>query len=206
MRDYSCLVSDHRRYFEQPFGLDPWGRPRSAPEPRAAEPPAADDDQVHALEAQVASQREQLEQRDQEVRVLTVRAHEAENELEQAKARIQREAARELEQRKRSILGSLLEVIDDLDRALAAGRGDAGDRGLLEGVELVRQSFLRKLEQLGVEHEPAAGQPFDPQRHEAVASVPVTDPDRRGQVVAVLREGYRVGDQVLRPAHVAVGV
>jgi molecular chaperone GrpE len=180
-------------------------QPQPAPEPPAPADPVADE-RVRELEAEVAGLRAQLEERAGEARLLTARAQEAETELEQAKARIQREAGREVEQRTRSILGGMLEVLDDLDRAIAAGQSGDGDRGLREGVELVRQGFLRKLGRLGVEHEPAAGQKFDPQRHEAVSSLPVTDPDQRGTVVAVLREGYRIGDQVLRPAHVVVGV
>lgn len=186
-----------RRAHEQ--ASDPYARAPAPPAP----PPT--DERVGELEEQVAILRDQLEQRDQETRTLTVRAHTAETELENAKARIEREAARELEQRKRSILAGMLEVMDDLDRAIAAGRSEAGGSGLLHGVELVRQGFLRRLEQLGVEHDPAAGSAFDPQRHEAVSSVPVADPARRGTVMAVLREGYRIGDSVLRPASVVVG-
>ena len=49
------------------------------------------------------------------------------------------------------------------------------------------------------------GERFDPQRHEAIALVPVTDPAQDGQVIDVMREGYLIGDEVLRPAAVAVG-
>jgi molecular chaperone GrpE len=68
----------------------------------------------------------------------------------------------------------------------------------------VRRQFLGKLEGMGVRRIEADGQPFDPALHEAVTAVPVSDADRDGQVVGVIRQGYRINDEVLRPAAVAV--
>ena len=62
-----------------------------------------------------------------------------------------------------------------------------------------------RLGQLGVTHAPALGQKFDPVRHEALAMVPVADPALDGRVIDVMREGYLIGDDTLRPAGVAVG-
>jgi len=50
----------------------------------------------------------------------------------------------------------------------------------------------------------AMDQPFDPTRHEAATMVPVTDPAQDGIVVGVIRQGYAIGEDVLRPAVVAV--
>jgi molecular chaperone GrpE len=100
----------------------------------------------------------------------------------------------------------MLEVLDNLDRAIASAQA-AGtpDSALLQGVELVRRQFLAKLESLGVQRIESAGQPFDPSIHEAVTMVPAASGDQDGVVVGVIRPGYRIGDQVLRPAAVAVG-
>ena len=49
------------------------------------------------------------------------------------------------------------------------------------------------------------GEPFDAARHEAVTTTPVADPSQEGVVIAVLKEGYAIGDEVLRPASVVVG-
>src|SRR5438477_585174 len=51
----------------------------------------------------------------------------------------------------------------------------------------------------------ARGEPFDAERHEAVTTAAVTDPAQDGLIVAVVREGYAIGDEVLRPASVVVG-
>jgi molecular chaperone GrpE len=130
------------------------------------------------------------------------------DEFEQAKGRIRREVGREVERGRRAVLTELLDVLDNLDRAIgSARRSDAPDevQGLARGVELVREQFRAKLEAFGVMLVPASGQPFDAARHEAVSIVPVTDPTQDGIVVAVIREGYAIGDDLLRPASVVVG-
>jgi molecular chaperone GrpE len=75
---------------------------------------------------------------------------------------------------------------------------------LLQGVAMVRDLFVSKLEGLGVARVEALGTRFDPRRHEALTVVPVEDPGSDGEVVSVIREGYRIGDDILRPAAVAV--
>jgi molecular chaperone GrpE len=132
-------------------------------------------------------------------------------EFEEVKARMRREAAREVERARRAVLGELLDVVDNLDRAIAACRDPAGFsaseavENVARGVELVRDQFLAKLEAFGVSRVPALGQPFDALRHEAVTTAPVEHPSQDGMVLAVVKEGYAIGDELLRPASVVVG-
>ena len=127
------------------------------------------------------------------------------SEFEATRTRLRREVARDVEREKRAILESFLEVSDNLDRAVEAGRQAATGDALLSGVELVRELLQSTLARHGVARIEAAGQPFDPTLHDAVATVPVTEPERDGAVVEVIKPGYAVGDDVLRPASVAVG-
>jgi molecular chaperone GrpE len=129
----------------------------------------------------------------------------ASTEFEQARVRGRREVAREVERGRRTLLVDLLEVIDNLDRALdaAESRADAGP--LLQGVRMVRDQFLSKLEGYGVREIEAIGQRFEPTLHEAVSVVPVDASELDDHVAGVVRRGYRIGDDVLRPAQVAVG-
>ena len=101
------------------------------------------------------------------------------------------------------MLVSFLEVLDNLDRAIEAATDRTGDP-LVHGVSLVRQQFLSTLESLGVQRLDPLGQPFDPTRHEAVATLPVTATAPEGHVAGVVRPGYLMGEEVLRPAMVAV--
>jgi molecular chaperone GrpE len=124
-------------------------------------------------------------------------------EFEQARIRLRREGSREADRAKRALLADLLDVLDNLDRAI----GSATDRSspLLRGVELVRDQFLGKLESFGVSRLEAIGQPFDANRHEALSTEPVSDPSQDGVVIRVVKEGYAIGDDLLRPASVIVG-
>ena len=178
-----------------------WARGESADAP-VDEPVERKPTVVEDLEQRLADSAEQLQAVLSEHRRAT-------EEFEQVKVRIRREVARDVERGRRGVLVELLEVLDNLDRAIAAARTttagtDAAD-SLLRGVELVRAQFLAKLESFGVVRVPAVGLPFDPQIHEALSMAPVPDPSQDGIVVAVVREGYAVGDELLRPASVVVG-
>jgi molecular chaperone GrpE len=133
------------------------------------------------------------------------RAEHAHAEIEAAAKRLAIASAKELEQRTRKLLESFLPVVDDLDRGIAAARQHAESADVVIGLELVRRSMLTRLGQFGVTHAPALGEAFDPQRHDAVAVVPVSDPAQDGRVIDVMREGYLIGEDTLRPAGVAVG-
>ena len=81
------------------------------------------------------------------------------------------------------MLAELLDVVDNLDRAIDAARSNAAAGRidtLLQGVDMVRRQFLAKLEGFGVTRIEAAGQPFDPPLHEAITTVPAASPDQDG--------------------------
>jgi molecular chaperone GrpE len=136
-----------------------------------------------------------------ELHDLLVKYRGASEEFDQARARLRKELSKDVERGRRSLIVSFLEVLDNLDRALDA----AGDRtdSFVQGVALVRQQFLTTLEGLGVTRLEPMGQPFDHARHEAVATVATSDRPS-GTVVGVVKPGYAIGDEVLRPAQVAV--
>jgi len=176
------------------------------PDAESDTPDSADDRRerkptvVEELEQQLTRSNEQLQA------VLTEHRRAAE-EFEQVKLRLRRDTAREVERGRRTVLAEMLDVMDNLDRALAAARGSGPGTTstLLRGVELVREQFLGKLEGFGVQLLPALHSPFDPQVHEAVSMTPVADPAMHGVVIAVAAEGYVIGDELLRPASVVVG-
>lgn len=145
----------------------------------------------------------QLADRATEFQALLTDHRRALEEFDQARARMRRDTAREVERGKRAVIAELLDVLDNLDRAIAAGVNI--DDPLLKGVQLVRGQFLAKLQAFGVTRVEALGQPFDAERHEAISTQPVADPAQDGTVVAVVREGYAIGDEMLRPAAVVVG-
>jgi molecular chaperone GrpE len=166
---------------------------------------SAPEGDVAELEAELLELTEALKKKDAELARANQRADQAHAEIEAAARRIANASEKELEQRTRKLLEGFLPVVDDLERGIAAARKHAESADVVEGLELVRRSLLARLAQFGVVHAPALGLPFDPVRHEAIALVPVTDPAQDGTVIDVMREGYLIGDETLRPAGVAVG-
>jgi molecular chaperone GrpE len=166
---------------------------------------APEADYVAGLEAEIEEVNALLAKNEAQLAAANKRADQAHAEIEAAGKRIAAASAKELEQRTRSLLESFLPVVDDLDRAIAAAKQHAESADVVEGLGLVRRSMLARLGQFGVTHVPALGEAFDPRRHEALALVPVPDPAQDGRVIDVMREGYLIGDETLRPAGVAVG-
>lgn len=171
----------------------------------AGAPDGRDAEYIAAMEGEIEQLTTLLAQRDEELRRANLRADQAHAEIEAVQRRVAANAAKELEQRTRRVLESLLPVVDDLDRAIAAAKAHGQTAELLAGIELVRREMLAALGKHGVTHAPARGELFDPNRHEAVALVPVSDPALDKRVIDVMREGYVIGEDTLRPATVAVG-
>ena len=156
---------------------------------------------VEELERQVA-------EKDQQVQEYIAKYRHAAQEFEDARIRLRREIAKDIERGRREILADLLDVVDNLDRAIDAARqtgsSDPGAQALLQGVEMVQRQFLSKLEALGVRRIEVQDVLFNPELHEAIATVPAETPQHDGRIVGVVRHGYRIGEDVLRPASVAV--
>jgi molecular chaperone GrpE len=145
-----------------------------------------------------------IAEKDGQLRETISRYREASSQFEDARLRFRREVAKEVERGKRAILVELLDVVDNFDRAIEAAAGDPRTAALFQGVEMVRSQFLSKLDGFGVKRVEAVGQRFDPVRHEAAATVPTTDPAQDGVIVGVIRHGYEIEGELLRPAVVAV--
>jgi molecular chaperone GrpE len=103
-----------------------------------------------------------------------------------------------------SLIGKVLVLADDFDRAIEARPATIADDPWVEGIAAIDRKLRLLLESEGVSPIPAdPGTAFDPREHEAVASVPGTG-QADGSIVGELRRGYRLRDRVLRPALVAV--
>jgi molecular chaperone GrpE len=175
-----------------------WARGDGEGETAAGAEPSLKPTYVEDLERQLA-------EKDRQLQDTIVRYRGAAAEFDEARARLRKEVAKDVERGRRALLVEFVEIVDDLDRAIDAARDAGTAEALRQGVEFVRQRFLAKLEAFGVTRIDALGRPFDPARHEAVTSVPVADPAHDQVVVGVVKHGYAIGDEVLRPAQVAVG-
>jgi len=107
---------------------------------------------------------------------------------------------------KAEVLRDVLPVLDDLERALqAAGLDPEGDSddGLAHGVLLVFRSLRDSLAKHGIEAVDPTGERFDPNLHEALSAQPAEGVES-GVVVETMQKGYRLGEQLIRPARVVV--
>lgn len=177
----------------------------SAPD-AANEEDAAADDEGDALEAQLEAAREEQEETNN--RLLRTAA-----ELQNVRRRGAEEQKRRAASAKASALRPMLDVLDDLQRALDAADGDQPEAGeafasLRNGVQMVNDKFESALKSVGVEPIEAEGQPFDENEHEAMMQQPAPAGTEPGTVLAEIRRGYRIeasGEaRVLRHSRVVV--
>ena len=100
----------------------------------------------------------------------------------------------------------MLPVYDNLKRALDAANEEtrAQAAALIEGLELTLRELVKVLNKHGVsEINPAIGDQFDPQLHQAMFEAPVPG-TKAGQIIQVMGEGFLLHDRLLRPAQVGV--
>ena len=191
---------------EQPAGTDDQaggaaGEPAPEPDTMAQAGPKAYVDPSIAAEARIA----ELEAQVEEMRDRYVRAY---AESENLRKRTEREKSDIAKYAVSNFARDMVTIGDNLGRAIeAANASDEEQTGpmtaLLEGVALTDQELRKALEKHGVRSIPAAGEIFDPHKHQAVmeqdnSSVPA------GTILQVFQEGYQIEERVLRPSMVVV--
>ncbi|HEY0826668.1 MAG TPA: nucleotide exchange factor GrpE [Bacilli bacterium] len=97
----------------------------------------------------------------------------------------------------------LLPVLDNLERALSAGKESKDPEALTKGVDMTLRQMIQALEQQGLKPMEAVGQPFNPDFHQAVMQVE-SEEFEEGYVVEEIQKGFMLKDRVLRPAMVKV--
>jgi molecular chaperone GrpE len=140
---------------------------------------------------------------DVQARFEQVRA-ELRRETDEVRQRLSRTADERVAREKANFIAALLPVIDNLQRAVEAAESGGTVESLTGGLRGTISGFESALAQAGAEPVDAAGQPFDPELHEAVDTAEV-GPEEDGRVVEQYGRGYRLGTQLLRPARVRVG-
>ena len=130
-------------------------------------------------------------------------------EMENLRRRTEREIADARAYAVTNFARDVLNVADNIHRALdsvpadAKSTADGALKGLIDGIELTERDLAKTLERHGVKPVEPHGQKFDPNRHQAMFEVPNPDVPA-GTVVQVVQTGYVIGERVLRPALVGV--
>ncbi len=103
-----------------------------------------------------------------------------------------------------SLVGRLLDVLDDLERVTVVDPEEASTESILEGVAMVEKKLHRALEEAGLERIAPDGDPFDPNSMEALLRIPTDDSEADDQVGQLLQVGFRFKGHLIRPARVGV--
>ncbi|WP_123039788.1 nucleotide exchange factor GrpE [Cohnella candidum] len=101
------------------------------------------------------------------------------------------------------LVGQLLPVLDNFERALQAGGESAGTDSFAKGIDMIYRQFSQVMEAEGLRKMDVVGQPFDPELHQAIMQVE-SEEHEEGTVVEAVQNGYWLKDKVLRPAMVKV--
>ena len=124
--------------------------------------------------------------------------------LENFKKRSAKERADVIAYGNEELIKALLNVLDNLERALEHSESQDDPKPLLEGVKLVHKQFLSCLEKFHVQHIDATqGKEFDPRLHQAIERVESEDVEQ-GHIISEMLKGYTLKDRLLRPALVIV--
>jgi len=173
------------------------------------------EEEVNETQAEAVGSPENAEQANAEIEALMKRLEEAEATVAELrdgwqraqadfinyKSRVQRDQELMKSVMKGDIIKKFLPVLDDLERALQNRPADSGS--WIGGIELIHKKLQSILESEGVTRIEAEGQLFDPNFHEAISHEP-NETVESGHVIAVVQNGYMLGDHVIRPALVRV--
>lgn len=166
---------------------------------------AESDGYIRTLESEIEGLQTVLTQKEALLARAEGKLAENDDEIERIKHRLKAEAEQQVDTRVNAAIEEILDIGDDLARAIDSAKAMDHNPAVVEGIELVRQSFQKRLGKLGVSPMNALGATFDPACHEAVSMLPVDDPAQNNVVLAVMHEGWMRHGKVLREARVAVG-
>jgi molecular chaperone GrpE len=105
----------------------------------------------------------------------------------------------------REVIQSLLEVMDDCDRAERQMQKSDDLIQIKEGIQLVFSKLRNTMQSKGLKEMKTIGEEFNPDFHEAITEIPVPDEKMKGRVVDEVEKGYSLGDKIIRFAKVVVG-
>jgi molecular chaperone GrpE len=191
------VIDGNRKPGEDVVGVEPSAaEPGPLEEDGASDVNAGSEDEISELKAALAEAEQELARhRDAMLRIQA----EAEN--------VRKRMARDLDKSRRfaleGVMKDLLQVRDSLERGLSMSGEAVSVASLREGQELTLKMLGKVLEDHGLVEIDPAGQPFDPEFHEAMTVIPSPDVDEN-TVIEVLQKGYRLHDRLIRPARVVV--
>lgn len=105
----------------------------------------------------------------------------------------------------KEVITSMLDVLDDCDRAEKQLQSATDIKQIKEGVQLVFNKLRSTLQSKGLKAMESIHTPFDVEKHEAITEIPAPSPDLKGKVIDEVTKGYYLNDKLIRFAKVIVG-
>lgn len=156
-----------------------------------------DKTRIQELEAEVEKMKtEKAELNDRFLRLFS--------EFDNYKKRVNREKLELLSTASEKVIVSLLPVIDDFERAIAANEKVEDIAAIKEGFNIIYNKLVQMLKRFDVEEIVAKGEVFDTNFHEAVTQFPTDKEEDKGKVIDVTEKGYKIKEKVVRYAKVVV--
>ncbi|MCB0686672.1 MAG: nucleotide exchange factor GrpE [Saprospiraceae bacterium] len=126
-------------------------------------------------------------------------------EFDNYKKRTARERLDLIRTASEDLVGKLLPVLDDFERAKKNAEDSSSPESFSEGVSLVYQKLHHALESKGLKAMDPEEIDFDPELHEAITKIPAPDPSLKGKIIDVIEKGYYLNDKIIRHAKVVIG-
>lgn len=127
------------------------------------------------------------------------------SEFDNYKKRVSKEKLDLISTASEKVIVSILPIIDDFERAIAANEKADNIDSIKEGFNLIYNKLLQMMKRFDVEEIQAKGEEFNTDFHEAVTHFPAQKEEDKGKVVDVTEKGYKLKDKVIRYAKVVVG-
>ena len=148
--------------------------------------------------------RERIQQLEQSVKESNDQLLRKAAEFENSRKRLSREKEESIKYANAALLGDIVPIIDDFERAIESAADSKDFDAFHTGVSMIEKQMVSMLERnWGLKRFSANGEPFDPEKHEAIA-VEETDKHESEVVLEDYQKGYLLHDRVLRPAKVKV--
>lgn len=158
----------------------------------------------HEAEVEAAVEETEIDTLKEKVAELEDQNLRLQAEMVNMRTRNQKEREAAAKYRSQDLAKELLPVIDNLERALASDVDGEHGEALKKGVQMVLDNLKQTLNAHGIVEIEALNQPFDPNYHQAVQTVPAEGDIKSGIVVEEFQKGYQLHDRVLRPSMVVV--
>ncbi|WP_246484999.1 nucleotide exchange factor GrpE [Chitinophaga qingshengii] len=159
----------------------------------------------HMTNALEVEPEEELVKKEQQLNEMRDKYLRLQAEFDNFRKRTAKERLELLQTAGKEVIISLLDVLDDTERA-AKQLDTANDIDAIKGgVNLVFNKLKSTLQAKGLKPMESIHTPFDPDLHDAITEIPAPTPDLQGKIVDVLQQGYYLNDKLIRHAKVIVG-